>query len=95
MTKDYVVVTTVSSFRHRYVMHKNDLQAMNAMDIVTMEKCDEFSQLHMGEQISDIYECSEDEMITFFDRDNDYLRSWDREQKIEWVRKTLTLNNLD
>ena len=29
MTKDYVVVTTISSFRHRYVMHKDDLAKLN------------------------------------------------------------------
>lgn len=102
MKKDYVVVTTISSFRHRYVMHKDDLRKMNgdveptdqdlgewAMDTVTMEECEEFSQYHMGEQISDEYECTEDEMLTFFDRDNDYLGSWERDQKIEWVRNTL------
>jgi hypothetical protein len=26
MSKDYVVVTCISSFRMRYVMHKDDLQ---------------------------------------------------------------------
>jgi len=102
MSKDYVVVTTVTSFRIRYVMHKDDLRKMNrdvepndtelgewAMDTVTMEECDDFSQLHIGEQISDVYECTEDEMLTFFDRDNDYLSGWERDQKIEWVRDTL------
>ena len=100
MSKDYVVVTTVSSFRHRYVMHKDDLRKMNrdvepndtelgewAMDTVTMEECDDFSQLHIGEQISDVYECTEDEMLTFFDRDNDYLSGWERDQKIEELQK--------
>ena len=102
MTKDYVVVTTVSSFRHRYVMHKDDLRKLNidvepndtelgdwAMDTVTMEECKEFSQYHLGEQISDTYECSEDDMLTLFDRDNDYLKGWDRDNKIEWVRDTI------
>lgn len=102
MTNDYVVVTTISQFRHRYVMHKDDLQKLNmsihatdndlcewAMDTVTMEQCDEFSQHHVGEFITDTYECNEDEMLTFFDRDNDYLSEWKRDQKIEWVRKCL------
>ena len=102
MSKNYVVVTTVSSFRHRYVMHKDDLRKLNfdvepteheigdwAMDTVTMEECDGFSQHHLGEQISDVYECTEDEMLTLFDRDNDYLSGWDKDQKIKWVRDTL------
>ena len=56
--KDYVVVTCVSSYRMRYVMHKDDLQKLNtekpvdpiewANDTVTMEQCEEFSQEHMG-----------------------------------------------
>ena len=102
MTKDYVVVTAISSYRTRYVMHKDELQKMNtdvlltdnqlgewACDTVTMEQCEEFSQLWLGEQISDVYECDEDEMLTFFDRDNDYLSSWTRDYKIQWVRNLL------
>ena len=96
--KDYVVVTTVSSFRHRYVMHKDDLRKLNsdvepndaelddwASDTVICEECDEFSQYHIGEQGCDVYQCSEEEMLTLFDRDNDYFSSWQRDQKIKWV----------
>lgn len=99
MTRDYVVVTTISQFHHRYVMHKDDLQKLNddvhatdadlwdwAMDTVTMEECEEFSQEHLGEVITDSYECTEEEMLTFFDRDNDYLKDWDRDEKIDHVR---------
>ena len=102
MTKDYVVVTTISSHRRRYVMHKDDLRKMNgdiqptdnqlgewACDTVTMNECEEFSQHWLGEQISDVYECDEDEMLTFFDRDNDYLSSWTRDYKIQWVLNLL------
>ena len=102
MDKDYVVVTTISQFRHRYVMHKDDLRKLNtdveptekdlvewAMDMVTCEECEEFSQHWLGETITDTYECHEDEMLTFFDHDNDYLSEWDKQKKIEWVRKTL------
>lgn len=100
--KEYVVVTTVSSFRHRFVMHKDDLKKLNedyeptdkdlidwALDSVTMAECEEFSQEHLGEQIVDHFECDEDEMISFFDRDNEYLKEWTREYKVEWVRKLL------
>ena len=102
MTKDYVVVTAISSHRMRYVVHKDDLRKLNgdaepaakelgdwACDSVTMEECAEFSQHWLGEQISDVYECDEDEMLTFFDKDNDYLSSWSRDYKVQWVRKLL------
>ena len=99
---DYIVVTCISTHRMRYVMHKDDLRKLNpdvepsdhelddwAGDTVTCEECDEFSQQHLGEKILDVYQCSEEEMLTFFDRDNEYLRSWERDQKIKWVRDTL------
>lgn len=102
MSKDYIVVTTVQTFRHRYVMHKDDLRQLNteatpndldladwALDTVTCEECQEFSQEWMGEQIMDTYECDEDEILTFFDRDNGFLKYWSKEKKIAWVRKNL------
>lgn len=98
---EYVVVTTISTFRHRYVMHRDDLQALNtesevnpvewAKDTVTCEECEEFSQLHLGEEIVDAHEMSEAEMLQLFDRDNDYLKNWTEEHKIEWVRKNLSV----
>jgi len=97
--KDYVVVTCVSSYRMRYVMHKDDLQKLNtekpvnpiewANDIVTLDQCEEFSQEHMGEYILDTVEMAEDDVIELFDKDNDYLSSWTKEQKIESIRKSL------
>ena len=102
---DYIVVTCISTHRMRYVMHKDDLRKLNtdanptdkelvdwAMDTVTMEECDEFSQMHLGEQIVDTYECTEDEMLGFFDRDNDYLSGWDRDYKIQHVRNCLKVD---
>jgi hypothetical protein len=92
----YVVVTAISSFRMRYCIPVSELQAMNpdaevdpenwAMDSVTMEEVDEFSQLHIGEKIIDTAIMSEDEMLSIFDKDNDYLSSWSREKKIEFVK---------
>ena len=95
MTKDYVVVTTVQTFRHRYVMHKDDLQKLNpdapvdpswALDEVTMQNVKEFSQRHVGEQIIDAQVVKEPEILQFFDADNDYLAEWSEEQKLEWIR---------
>lgn len=102
MTKDYVVVTTISSHRMRYVIHKDDLRELNhlvepsddelvdwAMDSVTMEECEDFSQEWIGEQIVDAGLRTEEEMIEIFDRDNPYLADWTYDHKVEWVRKSL------
>ena len=32
-------------------------------------------------------------MLTLFDKDNDYLSNWERDQKIKWVRDTLIKPN--
>lgn len=106
MTNDYVIVTCISTHRIRYAMHKDDLRKLNtdveptskdlvdwALDTVTMQECDEFSQEWLGEQIIDHFECNEDEMLTFFDRDNAYLQSWTRDYKIDWVRNQLKVKN--
>ena len=94
--KDYVVVTAISSFRVRYVMHRDDLQKLNlevpvdsvewANDTVSLEECEEFSQEHMGEYIVDTVEMNEDDMLDLFDKDNECLSEWTKDQKIELVR---------
>lgn len=101
MSKDYVVVTAISQFRMRYVMHKDDLQKLNtdaevnpiewAEDTVTCDDIEDFSQEHLGQHIVDSRMVDEDEMLEIFDRDNDYLRGWDRGYKIEWTRKLIEL----
>lgn len=103
---DYVVVTYVSTYRLRYVMHKDDLSKLNAdtvpnekelidwaQDTVTMEECGEFSQHWLGEQIVDADIIDEDKMLELFDRDNDYLKGWDRDYKIQHVRNCLEVKD--
>ena len=102
--KDYVVVTSITSFRVRYVMHRDDLQKLNpdlpvdsvewANDIVSLEECEEFSQKHMGEYIVDTVEMNEDDMLDLFNKDNDYLSKWTKDQKIELVRKCIVKKDI-
>ena len=105
MNKDYVVVTCISSFRMRYVMHKDDLQKLNpdepcnpiewAKDAVTGEEVDEFSQKYMGEYIVDIDLINEDQMLNLFDKDNDFLKQLSTEKKIELVRNCIDIQKDD
>jgi hypothetical protein len=100
-SKKYVVVTTISSHRMRYVMNVEDLQDLNpcmniagheeewASDTVTCQEVEEFSQDWLGEQIIDTSIVDEEEMLKLFDKDNDYLNGWDRDYKVQWVRKNL------
>ena len=93
MTKKYAIVTATSTHRMRYAIPVDELvddgdsvlAALYAKDSVTMEEVKEFSQEHLGEQIVDSFVYDEDEMLKLFDADNDYLKSWTREQKLNWV----------
>jgi hypothetical protein len=94
MPREYAVVTTVQTFRHRYVIPMDKLQALNtdatvdlawALDCVTCEEVKEFSQLHVGEQILDSKIVDEEEVLKLFDSDNDYLTSWTKDHKLEWI----------
>jgi len=57
-----------------------------ANDTVSSEECEEFSQEHMGEYIVDTVEMNEDDMLDLFDKDNECLSEWTKDQKIELVR---------
>lgn len=94
MSEKYVVVTTVQTFRHRYVVPMSEVQKMNedyeakpewVLDAVTMDEVKEFSQEHLGEQISDMFTMSEEEVLELFDKDNKYLSGWTKEKKLEWI----------
>jgi hypothetical protein len=91
---DYVVVTTIQTFRHRYVIPKSRLQELNAeavadvtwaTDSVVCENVKEFSQMHLGETILDVSDVTTEEALQLFDIDNEYLSGWTREKKLEWM----------
>jgi hypothetical protein len=72
-----------------------DLQNLNtnakvelawAADSVTCNEVEEFSQLWLGEQIIDVQELNEEQILELFDKDNDYLKSWSRDQKLNHIK---------
>lgn len=94
----YAVVTAVSTHRMRYCVPVSELQKLNpdvditndpakqiewANDSVTMEEVKEFSQAHIGEDIIDAFILDEERVLNLFDRDNDYLKDWSKEQKLK------------
>lgn len=102
MNDEYAVVTTIQTFRHRYVVPINKLQEQNpeqevnpkwALDSVTMEEVKEFSQLHLGEQILDFQLVNQEEVLGLFDEDNSYLSSWSEEQKLDWINNCWEKDN--
>jgi hypothetical protein len=82
----------------RYCIPVDELQELNvevpiegreiewAEDCVTCNEVVEFSQKHIGETIIESEILTEEQMLEKFDVDNDYLKDWTREKKIEYVR---------
>jgi hypothetical protein len=81
------LVETVSVFRMRYVIEANN--ASDAKDEVTMNvgELAEFSQLHIDEMITSARQIDKKEYLRLFDEDNEYLKNWSKEQKLNWINK--------
>jgi len=84
--KKLVLVDAISSYRMRYVVEVEEVLE-HALDTVVMEEATEFSQLHIGEQISSYREITEEEYVKIFDADNNYLKNWDNEKKFNFITK--------
>jgi len=90
------MLTAISTHKIRYAIPEEALSADTdqglidkATDAVIAEKVEEFSQEWLGETVIDEKICTEEEMLEIFDRENDYLKGWTREKKIDHVRKSL------
>lgn len=86
----FVLVETVQTFRHRYVVEVpigmdnwGKDKKLWALDTVTMEEAKEFSQEHIDESIFSHRVLSYDEVIKLCDEDNDYCKDWPEEKKVE------------
>ena len=53
------VVETIHTFRHKYVVDCRSVE--HALDTITMNEADEFSQMSLGEQIITGYQITSDE----------------------------------
>jgi hypothetical protein len=95
----YAVVTVVSSFRQRYIVPTEELQALNTdveldetkaiewvEDSVTTESVKEFSQHWLGENIIDTVLVDEAQVLEIFNKDNKYLNDWTDEKKLNFIR---------
>lgn len=80
---DLYIVETVSMFRHRYAIRARSLE--HAYDTVVCNEASEFSQQHIDENIVTGRKITQEEYLEIFDQDNDYLRSWTQEQKLESI----------
>jgi hypothetical protein len=92
MTKketQWVLVEAISTFRQRYMVEvptgTDDYgkdKSEWALDTVTMNEAQEFSQEHIGEQIISHRIVTKDEALTLCDKDNGYCSAWSEEHKV-------------
>ena len=83
--KVLVLVETISQHRMRYAVLADKEE--HACDEVVMERATELSQDFIGESILSSRVITEAEYLEIFDKDNDYLKSWKVEQKLNMIHK--------
>ena len=91
-----VLVETVSTFRHTYVVRLPDSEPDDyALDDVVINlgidnsSLNEVSQNHVSEDIFSHRVITENEYLEMFDRENGYLSSWPAEKKMEFIFDSL------
>ena len=87
MEKELVLVECISSFRMRYVVEVPKGKKEWALDTVVCDEVEELSQEHLGEQIASHRVIDEAEYLRIFDEDNDYLKTWDNERKLQFIKR--------
>lgn len=84
-----VLVEAIMTFRMRYVVEVPTEHPDYALDTVIMSdgNLKEFSQLALPENIISHRIIDKKSYLEIFDEDNDYLRGWSDEQKLEFINK--------
>ena len=87
MEKKLYLVETVSMFRMRYVIEAREEEHATDEFVMEIGKEDfhEFSQKHIDEVIVSTRELSAKDYLELFDKDNDYLKSWDIAEKMRFI----------
>lgn len=79
----WVLVETVSTFRHRYMVEVPDGKIEWASDTVIMNEAKEFSQKHLDETIVSSRYVTYDEAMKMVKEDNDYASDFSEENLIK------------
>lgn len=82
----YTIITTVSQYRMRYVV-PTDYPTNDIVKAVQNGELEEFSQVHLGEIVTDCYSLDENSTLHLFDMDNEYLKEWTKEQKLDFIQR--------
>ena len=82
------MVDVISTHLLRYAVEVNE-DPKDALDEFVCKELDanfkEFSQRHLGTMDVSHRVVSKDEYLRMFDEDNEYLKEWTEEQKLEFI----------
>lgn len=87
MTKKLVLVESVSMFRMRHVIEVEDMVEHAGDELIFNNKLIEMSQKHLDDIIVSLREIDQKEFLKIFDEDNDYLKDWSEDKKLEYINK--------
>jgi hypothetical protein len=82
------LIETISSHRCRYVVEaNNEFDAVALIDHLDDMDINEFSQMHLGEEIQSSKEIDDEEYLRLFDEDNRDFSCWSEELKLSLINK--------
>lgn len=86
--KKLVLIESISQHRIRHCVEVED-DIDHALDSFAAGELDdkEMSQEWLGEIPVSHREITEDEYLKIFDIDNEYLKDWDKEQKLDMIHR--------
>ena len=99
MKSDYLVVDTISVFKQRYIIPREEVQRMNeditctdklakqwAHESVECEEVKEFSQRWLGETVTNIDIVDTVKALQYFKEDNEQLsKEWSQAKQLDFI----------
>ena len=99
MKSDYVVVDTVSIFKQRYIIPREEIQKWNedvkltdalakqwAQESVESEEVKEFSQRWLGETVTNVDFADTQKVLDLFKIDNEELsKEWTQSKQLDYI----------
>ena len=89
--KKLYMIDCIATHHIRYCVETEDTSQIGEIIRLIDEgdnELTEFSQDYLGEKVvTTSHIISEEEYLKVFDEDNDYLKEWDKEKKLEFINK--------
>jgi len=99
MKNDYVIVDTVSMFKQRYILPREEVQKFNeemrltdklakqwSQESVECEEVKEFSQRWLGETVTNIDFADTEKVLKLFKDDNEQLsKEWSQAKQLDYI----------